>query len=73
MYSLYDTFNNQTVSRHHTIKNAVRANIRLQRRVKKHNGQSCYIPTVILDRDGDPIINDHPEYEQVWEAELDLS
>lgn len=73
MYELYDTFNGRIVSRHRTIENAVKANIRLQRRTKKYNGDSCYIPTQILDRDGDPITSDHPEYEHLWDAEAKLT
>lgn len=71
MYELYDTFNNKTISRHRSIKTAVNANASLQRRVKKHNPR-CYIPTHILDRDGRAIVSGHPEYDLVWEAELDL-
>ena len=73
MYELYDTFNDRVISRHRTIKNAVRADIRLNRRIKKYHGQNSYIHTQILDHDGAPIIDGHPEYDQVWEAEKDLS
>lgn len=73
MYELYDTFNDRVISRHRTIKNAVRADIRFNRRIKKYHGQSSYIPTQILDSCGDPIIDGHSEYDQMWEAEAALS
>ena len=73
MYELYDTFNDRVISRHRTIKNAVRADMRLNRMIKKYHGQHSYISTQILDSCGDPIIDGHPEYDQIWEAERDLS
>lgn len=73
MYELYDTFNERVISRHRTIVNAVKADIRFNRRIKKYQGQSSYIPTQILDSCGNPIIDGHPEYEQVWVAEAYLS
>jgi len=73
MFELYDTFNDRVISRHRTIVNAVKADIQFNRRIKKYHGQSSYIPTQILDRDGTPITDCHPEYEQVWEAEAYLS
>jgi len=42
MYALYDSFNKVTISRHRTIKAAVKADIKLQRSLR----HGSYIPTV---------------------------
>ena len=34
---------------HHTVENAEKANDKLQKAVKKWNGQNCYMPTVIAE------------------------
>lgn len=47
-YSLHDTFNDRTVSRHRSIEAAVRASYRFSRAVKRANGRNSYLPTVIL-------------------------
>ena len=44
MYALLDTFNNRIVSKHRTVRAAVKANHRFQRAIKRNNGQSSYIP-----------------------------
>lgn len=69
MYELYDTFNNQTISRHRTIANAVKARKKLDRQVSAANGKGSYIPTCIFDSEGEPVNSDHPEYDEVLEAE----
>lgn len=54
-YTLLDTFNDRVISRHKTLEAAVRAEIKHDKAVKKHNGQSSYIPTDILTPDGAPV------------------
>jgi len=46
-YSVYDTFNQRTISRHRSLEAAVKAEHRFQRAVKRANGESSYIPTEI--------------------------
>ncbi len=53
MYVLFDTFNSKPISRHRTIKAAVKADIRFQRAVKRANGKSSYIPTQIREETKD--------------------
>ena len=53
-YTLHDTFNDKTVSRHRSIEAAVRASYRFSRAVRRANGSNSYIPTVILC-DGHPL------------------
>jgi hypothetical protein len=66
MYILFDTFNGLVVSRHRTIKGAVKSDIRLQNRVSR-NSRGSYLPTEIREltprgaRNLDP---DSPELEQ---------
>ena len=60
MYELYDTFNKRVVSRHRTLDAAVKADRRLQRAVKRGNGQSSYLPTE-YHKDGERLTDD--EYE----------
>ena len=47
-FTLHDTFNGGTVSRHRSIETAVRASLRFSRAVKRSNGQNSFIPTRIL-------------------------
>jgi hypothetical protein len=47
MYKLTDTFNDQLISRHRSLAAAVRAQIRHARAVRRNNGASSYIPTVV--------------------------
>lgn len=61
MYILVNTFARRTadnsvgaiVSRHKTREAAEKADARLQRGVKRGNGQSSYLPTVIVDMEDD--------------------
>ena len=62
MYTLTDTFNGRTISRHRTLEAAVRADARHARAVRRANGASSYIPTRIT-RDGESI-----DPETVWAA-----
>jgi uncharacterized protein YegL len=71
MYALHDKFNDQIISRHRKLRNAVVARIKTNKRVAKANGQGCYLPITILDNDGEPIHPDHPEYEEVWSIEAE--
>lgn len=47
-YTLHDTFNDKSVSRHRSIEAAVRASYRFSRAVRRANGAGSYVPTVIL-------------------------
>ena len=47
MYVLIDTFNDRVLCRHRTIAACVNADSMFQRRLKKNNGNNCYIPTTI--------------------------
>lgn len=60
MYELYDTFNNCTLSRHRTLKAAVKADRKVQRRIKRANGRTSYLPTEIR-KDGERLSDE--EYE----------
>lgn len=59
-YTLIDTFNNVVVSRHRTLKAAARADLALNRAVKRHNGLTSYLPTKIT-RDGENLDDDEHE------------
>ena len=52
MIILTDTFNGRTISRHRTVKAAVKADKAHNKAVKRANGQSSYIPTSITAEDG---------------------
>ncbi len=43
MIELWDSFNNTFISRHFNIKNAISAQRKHLRQVKKANGQNCYL------------------------------
>jgi len=65
MFVLFDTFNNQVVSRHRSIEAAEKADVRFQRAIKKANGKSSYIPTQIREETKDglqAIREDQQEY-----------
>lgn len=47
MYTLTDTFNNRTISRHRSLDAAAKAQAKHSRAVKRRNGASSYIPTAI--------------------------
>ena len=49
MYTLIDTFNNTIISRHRTLKAAVKAEFKYSDAVKRSNGLTSYIPMRILD------------------------
>ena len=51
-YILRDTFNDCVISRHRSLVAAVRADRLFQRKVKRANGRSSYIPTKIEASDG---------------------
>ena len=48
MFHLIDTFNDRLISRHRTLLAAVKADLAYDRAVKRRNGNSSYIPTVIV-------------------------
>lgn len=55
MIILTDTFNRCTISRHRTVKAAVKADKAHNKAVKRANGQNSYIPTRITSSDGSDI------------------
>ena len=55
MYFLNDTFNGRALSRHKTIRAAVKAQKMHLRRVKKTNGQNSYLTYSITSEDGQDI------------------
>ncbi len=57
-YTLQDTFNGRAISRHRTLRAAVRAEVSHARAIKRLNGQGAYIPTVILTSDGRDIYDE---------------
>lgn len=68
MFELNDTFNNRVISRHKTLEAAIRAGERHNRAVKKANGQSSYIPTLIT-LDGERLSDDmHEEAMRITDA-----
>lgn len=69
MFTLKDTFNGYTISRHRTIRNALKAQHKFSAAVRRANGQNSYIPTAILDN-GRPL--SESQYEEMMEAELSL-
>jgi hypothetical protein len=69
MYQIIDTFNDTVVSRHRSLEAAVKADDKFRRDVRRANGATSYIPTRILDHDGDPILDGHPE----WERSLEIA
>lgn len=49
MYVLVNTFlNDRVISRHRSLNAVAKANDRLQRAVKRANGQSSYMPTRVM-------------------------
>ncbi len=61
-YTLRDTFNNRTISRHRTLEAAAKADKAHNRAVKRANGATSYIPTEIL-KDGERL--DEAEYDEL--------
>lgn len=57
-YTLQDTFNCRAISRHRTLRAAVRAEISHARAIERRNGTGSYIPTVILTSDGRDIYDE---------------
>lgn len=51
-YTLQDTFNGRAISRHRTLRAAVRAEISHARTIERLNGRGAYVPTTILTSDG---------------------
>jgi hypothetical protein len=55
-HRIFDTFNRRIVSSHRSLRTAVIAASKFQRRVRRSNGPNSYIPTRIeyLTQDDDP-------------------
>jgi hypothetical protein len=68
MYTLFDTFNQQPLSKHRTILAAVRRARRLNRAVQARHGSASYIPWTVIDGGGADInrpvlgADMHPEW-----------
>lgn len=71
MYLLVNTFtNDDVISRHRSLVAAVCADRKLQKQVKKANGSSSYLPTVIRNDDGTPVSPE--DFDDVfWQLEND--
>lgn len=67
MYTLYDAFNDRSISRHKTLGAAMRASVNFDRAVKRANGQNSYIPTVILEN-GKPVAENDEYYRALYAA-----
>ena len=52
MIALIDTFNNKVLSIHRTAEAAENADGKLQSAVRRANGSSSYIPTVLVEATG---------------------
>jgi endo-1,4-beta-mannosidase len=70
MFVLYDTFNSRIVSRHRSIEAATLANKKLQREIKRNNGQSSYLPTTIKRIDSGELV-DLTDSEYHWQLYCD--
>jgi hypothetical protein len=46
-YRIYDTFNRNVVSNHRSLKTTVLAQDKFFKAVRRANGQSSYIPTIV--------------------------
>ena len=66
-YTLIDTFNNVVVSRHRTLKAAARADLALNRAVKRHNGPTSYCDL------GMPVSFGYPSRDKVKNQPPDLT
>lgn len=64
MYTLTDTFNNHTISRHRTLLAAVRAKGKHLRAVRRRNGSNSYLTYEITGPDGKKV-----DYDDLIEAE----
>lgn len=65
MYSLLDTFNNVTVSRHRTLIAAVRAKRKHARAIRRYNGPGSYVTYEITGPDGKRV-----DYNDLISAEM---
>jgi len=63
-YTLIDTTNGMVVSRHRSLKAAARADLALDRAIKRRYGSRSYIETIIT-RDGEQL--DEKEYDKLCE------
>lgn len=71
-YIVRDTFNDQDISRHRSLEAAVKADDKFRRKVRLANGAASYIPTTILDRNGERIVDGHPEHDVLLRIEQGL-
>lgn len=65
MFTLTDTFNNVTISRHHTLIAAVRAKRKHARAILRRNGHGSYVPYEITGQDGSRV-----DYNDLISAEM---
>ena len=61
MITLNDTFNGHAISRHRTVKTAVKAKFAHIKAVRKANGQNSYLTYDIRDGDGNRVDCDEIE------------
>lgn len=67
MYTLTDTFNRRALSRHRTLKAAVRAKLAHLRAVKRANGPTSYLTYAITDSAGN-----RPDQYDLEQAEREI-
>jgi hypothetical protein len=68
MYTLRNDMTDRQISRHHRLRNAVRAQLKFARAFA-----GSYVPTSILDADGAPIHGEHPEYHDMLRLEYSVN
>lgn len=65
---LIDTFNGSLISRHNTVKNAVKAQQKHLRAVKRANGENSYLTYAFQREDGTPV-----DQLEVLDAEAEIA
>ena len=69
MYTLTDTFNDRVISRHRTLAAAAKAELKFSRAVRRHSGNTSYIPTALIDASGSDVCRyEHEEHEDWMRA-----
>ena len=65
MYTVIDTFNHGTISRHRTLGAAIKAETRYRKALAR---QGCSASTAVFDEDGNMLNPDHPRTDEYWDA-----
>jgi len=64
MFAIFDTFNEKVISRHRTVREAVKANNKFQAAVKRNNGHSSYIPVELRIVSKDKLVKLDPDSQE---------